>query len=236
MEDLQIDTITINSNKYVIFLIIFSFGSAGASLFLAIELHTFLIAAIGIACIFFGPLIFQKKFRSRFIKKATLRFSNDQLSIDLSNPRTNVMEAHADYKYAHINSFKAADSAKDDSAFIKLKLKNGRTIHYTFLEQGEKKRSKDVTEALAEFIHAYNSTRPNDTKIMPSSTFLASNKAKYYLIGLSVLLIVTIIFQISYKPNTVPMTLIGGVMFYLIILLQRKRDLDQYNRMKNDDE
>ncbi len=214
----------------------FFFGGGGATFYLALELKSFFILAIGTVIIFLSPLIFQKKFRSRFIKKAALRFNSDQLSIDLSNSRTNVIETSADYKYAEINSFKAADSAKDDSAFIKLKLKNGRTIHYTFLEQGEKKGSKDVTEALAEFIHAYNSIQPNDTKIMPSPTFLASNKAKYYLIGLSVLLIVTIIFQISYKPNTVPLTLIGGVMFYLIILLQRKRDLDQYNRMKNDDE
>ena len=202
------------------------------SLVIAIALKSFFICAIGLIGFFFGPLIFEKKFRGWFSKRATLEFDNDKLSMDLNNRQTGKLIAHYDYEFDKIKFYKAADSAKDDSAFIKLIFNDNSSAYYTFLEQGERAGGKDVIGTFVEFVKAYNETKTEENKITPTPIFLASKNSKYYIIGLTILLIAAIIFEIAYQANGIPITVASAVPLYLLLLLQRKRDLDQFNRMK----
>ena len=229
MEKLQIETVVINNKNYFIFLLIFFFGGGLLSLTLAVALSLFWVGGIGIVGVFFSPLIFQKTFRERFSKNAVLRFDSNHFSVDLISRKTGVLDTHDDFKFEEINSFKASDSAKDDSAFVKLYLNDGRTAYYTFLGQGEE-NGKDVIEVLARFIRSYNETQQEGKKITPVPVLMATKKAKYYIIGLTVLLIIAVIVQLIYHPKSIPISLLSGASLYLLILLQRKRDLEQLNR------
>jgi hypothetical protein len=231
MEQLQIETVVINNKNYFTFLLIFFFGGSLLFLLLAIKLSSFIVLGIGIFTIFFSPLIFQRAFRERFSKNAVLRFDSNQFSVDLISRKTGVLDTHDDFKFEEISSFKASDSAKDDSAFVKLFLKDGRTAYYTFLGQGEE-NGKDVIEVLAKFIKAYNETQQKGKKITPVPVLMATKKVKYYIVGLTLLLIIAVIVQLIYHPKSIPISLLSGASLYLLILLQRKRGLEQLNRMK----
>jgi uncharacterized membrane protein len=60
----------------------------------------------------------------------------------------------------------------------------------------------------------------------------ASKAGQYYIIGLTVLMIVAIIIQLIYNPKTILFSLLIGVFFYLRIIGQRKKDIEQYEKMK----
>jgi hypothetical protein len=231
MKQTQIEAILINNKKYSIFLVVFFLGGVGLALGLSIALSSFVIGSIGIFAVFISPVIFGKFLKAAFIKNAMLRFDNDHFSVDQINRKTGIVDIHDDFKYEEIASFKAADSAKDDSAFVKLFLNDGRTAYYTFLEQG-KADDKDVAKVLSDFILAYNETRQQGEKITPVPMLLASKKAKYYIIGLTVLLMAVIIIQLIYHPKSIPISLFSGAILYLLLLAQRKRDLEQFNKMK----
>ncbi len=232
MNDTEVRTVVINNKKYAAFIVIFCFGVAGIGMFLSIRTLSFVYGAVGIIAAIFIPFIFEKGFRRDFTKTAILQFGNDKFSIDLLNIRSQQLEQHNEFKYSEIKFFKAADSTKDDSAFLKLYLRDGRFFLYTFLEQGKGNGDMDIVEAFPKYFHGYNENQTEENQIQAIPLFLGTRKAKYYLIGLTVLLIAAIIIQIIYAPNAIPGTLVSGGFFYLLILLQRKRDIGQYKKMK----
>lgn len=232
MDELEIKTVVINNRRYFFFLLVFTFGIVAIGMFLAMVTLSFVYAAAAIIGAIFTPFIFQKGFRRDFTKTALLRFDHVKFSIDLLNIKTGDLERHNEIRYDEIKYFKAADSAKDDSAFLKLYCRNGQHLLYTFLEQGKGEKSTDIVEVFPKYFQQYNEEQKEEDQIQARPIFLATRNAKYYFIGLTILWIVAIIAQIIYSPKALPGTMIGGIALYLLIFLQRRRDIQQYNKMK----
>lgn len=230
MSQLKIETIVINNSRYFTFLMVCGFGGTALFLTASVLLSSFIIFLIGFVTISLSPLIFSKYLRGLFSKNAILQFENDQFSVDLFNKKSGLLERSDIFTFGQIKSFKAADSEKDDSAFIKLYLNDGRTIYYTFLEQG-KGKGDDVTDVLTYYIKAYNEPLLEEERILPLPMLFATKRAKYYLIGLTILLIGAIIVEIIYKPKSIPFSLFTGATLYLLILAQRKIDIERFKKM-----
>jgi hypothetical protein len=150
-EDQVINTSVINNKKYFPFISIYIIAGTLLTTFLAIETKVEIVIWIGIFIFWLCPFLFQNQFRKGFSQYALIRFSQEKFVIELFNTKTGDLNNRIEEQYSEIKSFKAIDSSKDDTAFIKIVLKNGGSIGYTFLNQGKNVNDTDITEAL--FFH-----------------------------------------------------------------------------------
>jgi hypothetical protein len=91
-----------------------------------------IIMWVGIPVFFITPLLFRNQIVKIFTKKATVSFSNDFFSIDLFNIRTGDLEKECQYNFNEIETYKIAESTKDDGCYSKLNFINGTKADYTF--------------------------------------------------------------------------------------------------------
>ena len=186
---------------------------------------------IGIPIAWLAPLLFEKKAKKMFSRKSIISLFNDYFSVELHDRKTESKEAR-EFRYDEIKSYKVWDSAKDDSTFLKLALKNGGKVSYTFWGQKEGDDENSIVVNLHRCIKSYNETRDEGSKITYAPTFFASKLGTYLFVGLTLFLVSTLIIEYIYKPKAVLVTLGSSAFLYLIILMQWKKDRDQYREMK----
>ena len=227
-----VKTVVINAGSFALLITVFISVGVIVTGLLTWELRMPYLPLIGLAIVFFAPMLFQKKFRSRFIKNALLEFFPDHFTVELTDPRTGSLLRKDENDISKLTSFKALDSAKDDSSFLKLLFADGRRVSYTFLGQGKEDGKDDIIEIVSQYIHAYNEQQDELGRITYMPPLFASKGGTYAIWGLTLLLAGAILLELMYKPKAVPFTLTPGLLLYFVILLQRKRDMDRYNRMK----
>lgn len=209
---------------FVSMLLVVSIGTA-LTILIAMRFHSEIVIPIGILIFWLGPaLFFQNQLRKPFTKKATLNFRNDCISVGIFNKKNGELEQSNKIRFDEIKSFKAMNSTKDDSSFLKINFKNGSKLSYTFLQQSKENTKSSITSLVAEYIHLYNIQNENKTIILAPS-FFASKVGTYCIAGLTIILIAAVLLQTIYKPKTIPFTLFAGAILYLQIITQRKRDI-----------
>lgn len=234
MEPLQIvDTHVIDAKKSLIFIIVYVFGGTLLTIISAVKFHSLLLSLILLFIFWLCPFLFKKQFRKFFTRKATVKFSSDYFSVEIFNRKTEELEHTDNNRFGEIESFKAINSTKDDSSFLKINFKNGNKAAYTFLGQGKRDSKTDITNLVVNYIHSYNSAQSESKKITLAPNLFASKAGTFYIAGLTVLLIIALSLQLIYKPKTIPFTLFAGIFLYIQIIAQRKRDvrdLEDFNK------
>jgi len=225
-------TTVINARYFASFLVVFIFAGVLLTGFLTLKLRMPYLPFIGVAIVFSAPMVFEKKFRSRFIKNALLEFFPDHFTVELTHPRTGAILRKDENDLNRITSFKALDSVKNDSSFLKLRFADGRSVSYTFLGQGQGDEKDDIIEIVGQYIHAYNERQDELGKITYMPPLFASKGGLYMIWGLTFLLAGAVLVELIYKPKAILYTLLPGICPYLVLVLQRKRDMDRYERMK----
>lgn len=186
---------------------------------------------LGLAIFFLLPFIFQKQFRSRFVTSAVLKFFPDGFTVELTNPRTGALVRKDENRYNAIKAFKALNSAKDDSSFLKLLFAEGDTVSYTFVGQVDGDTKNNIVDIVSQDIRAYNEQQDQLSRITYLPPLFASKFGLYAILVLTLLLIAAVVVENIYKPRAIPFTLMPGALLLFVILLQRKRDLDLYKKM-----
>jgi len=233
MEQLQtLETYIINSKRSVTFISIYVFGGTLLTIISTIKFHSLPLSLISLFIFWICPFIFQKQFRSLFTRKATVQFCEKLFSIEIFDRKTGELVSRDENRFEEIKSFKALNSSKDDSSYLKINFKNGSKVAYTFLGQGKTGGETDITKLMVNYVHSYNDSQIEDEKITLIPNLFASRAGSYYLAVLTILLITAILFQATYKPKTIPYTLFAGIVIYLQILAQRKRDLSDLENFK----
>ncbi|HVA99506.1 MAG TPA: hypothetical protein VNG53_11485 [Bacteroidia bacterium] len=106
----EISTVVINRIKYAIFLSIYLGGFLFTSILISINLKTiipfFICAGVPIIIL----LIFEKKVREYFTKKASIFLFDDKLIIKLFDRKTDALQNEEEFNYSKIKSFRAKDS------------------------------------------------------------------------------------------------------------------------------
>jgi hypothetical protein len=153
MEEVQtIYTSIIKAKRFFIFMLIGISAGTFLTIIVAMRLNSVIIIPIGIFIFWICPtLLFQKNLRKFFTKKATIKFSKEYFSVEIFNRKTEESEYIANNNFSEIISFRAINSTKDDSSFLKINFKNGNKIAYTFLEQHKIGSTTDVTELLINY-------------------------------------------------------------------------------------
>jgi hypothetical protein len=234
------ETNTINTSVlsakgfFIAMLLVIGIGTC-LTIVISIKLHNIILIPVGIFIFWICPtLLFQKKFRNYFTRKATVKFSPEYFSVEIFNRKTNELETIDNNNFSEIKSFKAINSAKDDSSFLKINFKNENKVSYTFLGQGKADRTTDITKLFVNYIHSFNNIQTGSEKITLAPNLFASKAGTFYIAALTILLIIALSLQIIYKPKTIPFTLFAGIFLYIQIIAQRKRDvrdLEDFNKM-----
>jgi 1,4-dihydroxy-2-naphthoate octaprenyltransferase len=83
------------------------------------------------------------------------------------------------------------------------------------------------------YINNYNDALDNkNDKIVLIPNLFATKAGRNLILGLSILLFICLVVQIIYVPKSIPALLFTGISFYLIILAQRKKDIELKKKLR----
>ena len=159
----EIETVAIDSKKYVTYLWPFLFGGTGLALLVAITRHDAPFTYILLAICWLGPMVLGSTIRSFFTKKAVLQFFPDKFVLQLINEDTDTLESTSEYAFADIVNYRSNSSGKNDSFYFSIVLKDGRKVNYTFWPPVYEDYRTGTMGTLESAIRDYNKNpnRPN---------------------------------------------------------------------------
>jgi hypothetical protein len=197
----------------------------------------YIIPIVGLVIFWGGPLLFfQKKLRRLFSRHAVVGFYNDHLSIattiNQSDRSSKVLEE--EYYFKDLLGIRLFNSAKDDSSEMKLYFRGGRKKRYNFLGQNVENAEDNITDIIAHYIISYNKCNDEAGRVKYIPNLFASRHGTVYMVLLSSLLTVILIFQIIAEPKTLPFTFFAGIFLYFQIIMQRKRDIKDMKKFNGD--
>jgi len=170
------------------------------------------------------PLIFLKRVKKLFSRKVAVRFYEDHFSMDVFNRSTGSLEKTEDTYFSALQAIRIFNSAKDDSSRLSLYFKTSEKTRYTFWGQNAEEGEAGITDLVADRIIAYNASQAEAGRIQYMPGLFASKKGTLYIVLLSLLLLVIFALQIISKASAIPFTFFAGLILYLQIIMQRKRD------------
>ena len=181
---------------------------------------------------FFPAFIFKKQLRKNFMNKVVIKCSSGCISIDIYNRKTEELDRTEVIAFNQVKSFRIWISQKDNSCFLKVNFKNGSKISYTFLNDTKKVNNIMVEDALFKTFKNYNDSQNEDSHIYLIPNFFATKVGSFCIAVLTILIILTFIFEAIYKPKAIIFTMLGSGSLYLVIIAQRRqdlKDLDNFN-------
>ena len=225
----KIECAVIDGKKYFAFVLSYIIIGTLLSTAIAWKSHHFFFVWIGLVIFWVFPGIFQKQFQKPFSTQAAFNFSPGNLQVQLFSSR----QAGKEYEiaFSDIASFRAIESFKDDSAYLKLFLRDGSSFKYNLIGQNKK---ENVVELIFAYFNDYNNSKPGDQhKITLRPSLFSTQTGKVFIVGLSILLLICLAVQIIYLPKSIPASGLTGLVFYVIILQQRRKDIQLNKRMKD---
>ncbi len=211
----QINAFVINGKKYNAFIFIYLFVGMIALIFLAFALRNYLLIFVSVAIFFGVPTIFEKRIRKPFSKKAQCVFFNDRFVITLYNINNVDTETENMYKYNEIGSFNTSSAPRNDLTSLKIYLKDGSKIGYTFYGQ-IRNGKKDINGLFFDYIKAYNNTHP-ENKVTIHPAYFATKASRGTVITATVLFVIAIAAVCILKPQIIPLALIPVLVFYVLV-------------------
>lgn len=192
---------------------------------------SFFFVWIGIVIFWAFPVILQKQFQKPFSRQAVFEFSADNLQVQIFSH--NQSEDKYEIAFSEIVSFRALESFKDDSAYLKIFLRDGRSFRYNLSGQSSVGK-ENVVASIFTYFKDYNNSMPVDQhKITLQPSLFSRQQGKIFIWGLSILLLVSLAIQLVYLPKSIPASMLTGLVFYIIILQQRNRDIQLNKRLSD---
>lgn len=216
----------INVKKYMILVFFYVIGGSLGLFLLALHLRIPSLMLIGLFAFIILPVVFLKTFRKAFVRNSVISFHDASFSIQLFNRKTEGKEEEHEYHYLDIKSYMTTEQVRDHSSSLKLYLKNGSKVEYTFVEQRYNNES-DVIYKFAKQVKIYNAHNSGQSEIKYHPNLFATTIGGYLIAILGVCWIGLILFFVIYKHKALAPTTIGGILLFVQILFQRKRDLDK---------
>ncbi len=205
------------------------FGGVFLTIFAAIKLHHTFIILLGVFIFVVSPFLFQKRFRKGFSENVKVSFYSDYFSIDFREINTDAILKTDVNRFDQIKFFKVYDSMKNDFSSLKLIFSNNTKVSYTFSNQRNDGSCTDINVLVRNYIKAYNSTKPSETKINIIPNLFATTAGLYFIAILVAVMITTLAFEIIYKLKTIPFSLIVFALIYIQFLAMRKIDIRDRN-------
>ena len=178
------------------------------------------------------PFLFISKVLKIFTKKVVIIFKKNSITLTVQNSK-NKITSTVEYYLNEIKSY-TIQFPTFRFASIKLDLKNGKSVEYSFLQQKQDDTQASSDEILKRFhliIENYNQTSFDTKKIFLKPSFFASKSGLFSIIGLCCLFIIAISLHISYhQMKSFPISLFFGFMTIIQLIFKRKADIHLYKK------
>jgi hypothetical protein len=182
---------------------------------ISLAIFTFVIPILGVS-------IFQKKIRNVFSKTVLIEESGNCLSVRLYQINSDILEDQYQLRFTEINSFSISPSGRGSACVIKLFLKDAKKKEFSFWGEGTVEHN--LPYFFIDIFKDYNSSAPKDVITMKPN--LMGTKVGFGIIVLlSLLLILDIAVHIVHNFKGEPISLIIGIILYLMLLVQRSGDI-----------
>ncbi len=226
-----IDTdIITNRKKFTIFVFIFIVGGTALTGYLVHETHSLVILFVGIFTFFGFPFIFQKTFRKNFSQTVSVSFSDNLFSVEFKDSFTDNIVRKDINRFSEIKYFKTWDSSKNDFSTLKLILKDGTKVNYTFSGQ----KNDDICETDINWLfrnvaEIYNASRKMEEKIKIIPSFFSTKTALYLGLMLTLAMAFVTIYYGIQKPKTL-IASIGFIGIFFQMVAMRKKAIKEKNK------
>ena len=221
----------VEARKYSVLILSYFFGGTFLSAFAAWKLHHLAILCIGFIIFGICPIIFKKYYRRPFIKKVSVECTDSYFDINVFDSKKDEVVSVHKYFYNHIKSYRAFEYTTESSSQLKIWLREGWSVNYIFVEE-KYDEGDSVLNIIMKEIKAYNENNSAECKILLEKNLFATKIGTYIIILLVIGWICLLIFQIALKQKSIPLSVIGGIMLFLQILIQRKKDIAVYEANK----
>lgn len=229
IEDNNYETTVLNAKAYRIFYFTYLFGGMALSAFLTWYLHQITILWGGVILFCVCPILLKKQFRFRFTQSAIILFGKDKMIIELYDIKNDILEEHIEHNYDEIKSYRILE--ENNESYLRLYFKTGDKKSYNF-EEHKSENKGSIVYAFAKQVRWYNEHNQEGNKIALKPSFYTTKVAWYILIVLGIGYAVLFMYLINHLPKAIPFSVIGGIILFLSILVQRRRDIKQYQEEK----
>ncbi len=145
----KIECALIDGKKYFAFILSYIVLGTLLSTAIAWKSHQFFFVWIGIGIFWALPVILQKQFQKPFSRQAIFEFSADNLQVHIFSH--NQSEEKYEIAFSEIASFRAIESFKDDSAYLKIFLRDGSSFKYNLIGQSSMEKENVVASIFTYF-------------------------------------------------------------------------------------
>ncbi|RAJ21005.1 hypothetical protein [Pedobacter cryoconitis] len=221
----------VEAKKYSFLILTYFLGGTFLSAFVAWQLHNPGILLVGFLIFGICPIIFKKYYRRPFVKKVSVECSDSYFEVNVFDSKKDEVVSTHKYFYNEINSYRTFESTTERSSQLKIWPREGGSVNYIFVEEnyGE---GDSLLSIIVKRIMGYNEISYPENKISLKKSLFATNIGTYIIILLVIGWICLLIFQIAYKQKSIPLSVIGGIMLFLQLLIQRKKDIATYEANK----
>ena len=179
------------------------------------------------------PLLFIKPIMKKFTRRINIKLQKNFFSVAIIK-NDNEDKMYEDYPLNQISTYNIQFPTRKFSA-IKLNLKKGKSLEYSFFKEKQFVEQTDTEELLKSFqamIKNYNNMVSTKEQILFVPSFIASFYGLISIVVMVALLSAAILIHILYQVKTLPITLFFGFTLIIQLMLKRKSDLDYYNKMR----
>jgi len=123
----------------------------------------------------------------------------------------------------------------DKLVSMQFNFRGGKSTEFTFFQKKKDASAADsneIVESIRKTIIEYNAHVDDKQKISLCPSFYASRIGLYFIVALSVLLTIGILFAASYKEKSLPIAFIFGLLLVFQLMIRRRKDLNFYNSIK----
>lgn len=181
-----------------------------------------------------APIFLIKLVMKRFTRKIAIDLKEKLFCISV-NITGEIPERYLEYYLKEVLDYSIQFPNRRFSS-IKLNLKNGKSVEYSFLQQKQQEGQESTDEILKRIhllIENYNQSKSGEEKILLKPSFFASKGGLFCIVGLCALFLIAICLHVLHQTKSLPIILFFGAALIIQLVLKRKSDINIYKKWAN---
>ena len=219
----------LNTNKYVIFINAYIIIGVFLTGLLSWHSRNTALPWIGGFIFLLIPVYAKSRLQKPFIQLASFGFNEAGICIQYHSAGGSSTRDHIQIRLVDLSAYEYDDGV--GKCYFRFFFKNGKQKSFDFQD-----RVKDeiyIIDKIIQHIKKYNGLLEGHGKITMKLSFIASGKGLFFILALGFGWMVICTYLAIHHIKAVPFTTIGGILFFIQIIILRKRDLTNYKEGKS---
>jgi hypothetical protein len=216
----------LNTKKYVIFINAYIILGVILTGLLTWHYRKIEVAWIGGFTFLLIPVLAKSHLQKPFNRIASFRFNEAGICIQFHCAGGTARQDHIRIRFVDLRAYEYDDGI--GKCYFRFFFRNGKEKSFDFQD-----RIKDevyIIDKIIQHIKKHNGLLGGDDKITKKLSFIASRKGLFFILALGFGWMVICIYLATHHIKAVPFTTIGGILFFIQIIIHRKRELTNYKQ------